>query len=51
MILHEYIRAKYLTCALRQVVLDDDDVDDDDDERQLKSQLWLQEPLFSVGKS
>ena len=34
-----------------QVVLDDDDVDDDDDERQLKSQLWLQEPLFSVGKS
>ena len=37
--------------ATGQVVLDDDDVDDDDDERQLKSQLWLQEPLFSVGKS
>ena len=36
--------------ATGQVVLDDD-VDDDDDKRQLKSQLWLQEPLFSVGKS
>ena len=46
MILHEYIRAKYLTCTLWS-----GGVDDDDDKRQLKSQLWLQEPLCSVGKS